>query len=286
MQLRLHWFSTETLAVSFAAEIIEVPVIQTQEKTQQVVNTHVQHVVDTVEVEKSKIIEETLQKMKPIIQEKISQVSKHIEVLQLQLLNKVVDMPVVGQRQASMVEKIQTTMVVPQAQIVEKTVEIPVLQIVKKTVMIPEIRTVQDPQTSESLSIESTVTEMTDHETIVQNVMPNIGLDSFIDDFSSVDRKGLNHQDCEVPSHVGKQSGSMHQQHTPGQAEIEEKREEGEKGEVRKGGRERESGAAQEGRDGLDSGDKKQEAEEENDSDLRQSGRVQDDAPDGGKSMT
>ena len=68
---------------------------------------------------------------------------------------------------------------------------------------------------------------MTDHETIVQNVMPNIGLDSFIDDFSSVDRKGSNHQDYEVPSHVGKQSGSMHQQHTPGQAEIEEKREEG-----------------------------------------------------------
>ena len=49
--------TTETLAVSLAAEIIEVPVIQTQEKTQQVVNTHVQYVVDTVEVEKSKIIE-------------------------------------------------------------------------------------------------------------------------------------------------------------------------------------------------------------------------------------
>ena len=44
----------------------------------------------------------------------------------------------------------------------------------------------------------------------------------------------MNHQDGEVPSHVGKQSGSMHQQHTPGQAEIEEKREEGEKGEVRR----------------------------------------------------
>ena len=34
--------TTETLAVSLAAEIIEV----TQEKTQQLVNTHVQHVVD------------------------------------------------------------------------------------------------------------------------------------------------------------------------------------------------------------------------------------------------
>ena len=130
--------TTETLAVSLAAEIIEVPVIPTQEKTQQVVNTHVQHVVDTVEVEKSKIIEETVRKMKPIIQENISQVTKLIEVLQLQFLNKVVDTPVVGQRQASMVENIKTTMVVPQAQIVEKTVEIPVLQVVNKTVMIPE----------------------------------------------------------------------------------------------------------------------------------------------------
>ena len=124
--------TTETLSVSLAAEIIEVPVIQTQEKT------HVQHVVDTVEVEKSKIIEETVQRMNTI-QEKISQVTKHIEVLQLQFLSKVVDMPVVGQRQASMVEKIQTTIEVPQAQVVEKTFE------------IPEIRTVRGTQTSESL---------------------------------------------------------------------------------------------------------------------------------------
>ena len=71
--------TTETLVVSLASEIIEVPVIQTQEKTQQVMNTHVQYVVDTIEVEKSKIIEETVQRMKPIIQEKISQVIKHTD---------------------------------------------------------------------------------------------------------------------------------------------------------------------------------------------------------------
>ena len=116
-----------------------MPVIQTQEKTQEVMNTHVQYVVDTVEVEKSKIVEDTVQRMKPIIQKKISQVTKHIDFPQLQFLSKVVDMPVVGQRQASMVEKIQTTIHVPQAQVVEKTVE------------IPEIWTVWGTETSESL---------------------------------------------------------------------------------------------------------------------------------------
>ena len=36
--------------------------------------------------------------------------------------------------------------------------------------------------------------------------MPNIGIDSFIDDLSSVDSKGSSHQDCEGLFHVGKQS--------------------------------------------------------------------------------
>ena len=142
---------TETLAVSLASEIIEVLVIQTQEKTQQVMNTQVQYVVDTVEVKKSKIIEDTVQRMKPIIQEKISQVIKHTDFPQLQFLSKVVDMPVVGQQQATMVEKTQTTIHVPQAQVVEKTVAIPMLQIIKKAIEIPEIRTVWGTETSESL---------------------------------------------------------------------------------------------------------------------------------------
>ena len=55
-------------ATSLAEKIVEVPVVQTQGKTQQGVNTHVQHVDGTVEVEKH------------IIQEKINQVTKHIEV--------------------------------------------------------------------------------------------------------------------------------------------------------------------------------------------------------------
>ena len=52
------------------------------------VNTHVQHVVNAVEVEKSEIIKQTVQK--PIIQEKIDQVTKHVEMPELQFTDKVV----------------------------------------------------------------------------------------------------------------------------------------------------------------------------------------------------
>ena len=38
----------ETPVVSLAEKIVEMPVTQTEEKTQQVVNTHVQHVVNKV----------------------------------------------------------------------------------------------------------------------------------------------------------------------------------------------------------------------------------------------
>ena len=70
IQQRLVEQSSETPATSLAEMIVEVPVIQTPERTQQVVNTSVQHIVDTVEVEKPKIIDETVQK--PTIQEKIN----------------------------------------------------------------------------------------------------------------------------------------------------------------------------------------------------------------------
>ena len=83
----------DTPATSLAEMIVEVPVIQTQGKTPQGVNTHVQHVVNTVEVERPKIIKQMVQK--PIIQEKINQVTEHIEVPQLQFLSRVADMPVV-----------------------------------------------------------------------------------------------------------------------------------------------------------------------------------------------
>ena len=114
----------ETPALSLAVKIAEVPVIQTQRKTQQIVNTHVQHVVNTIEVEKA------------IIQVKINQGTMHIETPELQFLDKVDDMPVVVPRQVSMVPKSQ------------KTIKIPPLQ---KTVETPETQMIQSAHTSESL---------------------------------------------------------------------------------------------------------------------------------------
>ena len=161
----------EILAVSVDEKIIEVPVIRTQEKTQQLLNTHVQHVVNTVEVEKPKLVKET-------VQEKINQVTKHIEVPQVQFLDKADDMPVVVQRQVFMVQKameaplvqvmaetaeipqLQITdkvvdvpvvlvMPVPQVRVVKKTVEGPQFQIVEKTAEDPQTQTIQGTQTSE-----------------------------------------------------------------------------------------------------------------------------------------
>ena len=69
--------------ISLAGKIIEMPVTR---KAQQVANTLVQHDVNTVEVEKPNIIDETVQK--PTIQEKINQVTKHIKVPQVQFWDK------------------------------------------------------------------------------------------------------------------------------------------------------------------------------------------------------
>ena len=74
---------------------------------QQVGITHVQHVASTVEVERSKIIKQTVQK--PVIQEKINQVTKHIEIPQNQHIDKIVDMFDAVQRQVSMVQFFQKT---------------------------------------------------------------------------------------------------------------------------------------------------------------------------------
>ena len=99
-------------------------------------NTHVQHVVNTVEVERPKLVKETVQEkinqvtkhvkvpqvqvvvetaeipqvQKPLIQEKINQVTKHVEVPLVQFLNKVDEMPVGVQRQIPMFPTVQKTM--------------------------------------------------------------------------------------------------------------------------------------------------------------------------------
>ena len=93
-------------ATSLAEMIVEVPVIQTQGRTQQGVNMCVQHVVNAVKVEKSEIIEETVQRMKLVVQEKINQETKRIESPPLQFMYKAVDTPVVAQRQIFMFRRV------------------------------------------------------------------------------------------------------------------------------------------------------------------------------------
>ena len=168
----------ENPATSLAEMIVEVPVIQTPERTQQVVNTSVQHVVNTVEVEKPKFVKET-------VQEKINQVTKHIKIPQvfssltrlmtcllacndmyswpqtvqktvevppLKFTDKVSDIPVVAQRQIPIVvQTIQKTTDIPQLQCIHKVIDVPVVsvaqaphvQIVEKTVESSQMQIVE-----------------------------------------------------------------------------------------------------------------------------------------------
>ena len=144
----------ENPAIPLAEKIVELPVIQTEEKTRQGVNACVQHVANTVEVEKYKIIEETVQRMKPIIQEKINQETKRIKMPLLQFTDKVVDNPVVAQRQISM-ETVQKSIEIPQLQHCDDVIDVPVVSVlevprvwvVKKTVEDPQFETVENPET-------------------------------------------------------------------------------------------------------------------------------------------
>ena len=131
-------------ATSLAEMIVVAPVIQTGEKEQQVANTHVQHVVNAVEVEKSDIIEETRQK--PIIQEKINQVTKHVEIPLLQFMNKVVDIPVVAQRQISAVQTVQKSLEISQLPITDEVIDVPVVLVVQAPLVQVMAKTVQIPQ--------------------------------------------------------------------------------------------------------------------------------------------
>ena len=120
--------------------------------TQQVANTHVQRVVNTVEVEMPKIIKETVQRKKPIIQEKIDRVTKHIKIPQVQFCTKVDDMPVAAQRQAPTAQTVQKAMEVPQLQFTNKVNDIPVeaqrqismVRTIQKTTEIPQLQCVNE----------------------------------------------------------------------------------------------------------------------------------------------
>ena len=136
-------------ATSLAEMIVEVPVIQMQGTTQRGVNTHVQHVVNAVEVEKSEIIEETVQRMKHTIQEKINQVTKHIKIPQVQFLDKADDMLVDVQRQIPVAQTMQKTMEVPPSHVTDKVSDI---SVVAPRQILPMAQTVQ--KTTEILQLQ------------------------------------------------------------------------------------------------------------------------------------
>ena len=130
----------ETPDVSLAEKVFERPVTHTQ----QGVNTHAQHIVNTVEVERPKIIDETVQRT--IIQDKINQVTQHFEVPLSQFNDKVVDNPVVAQRQIYMVLTVQKSIEIPQLQVTDQVNDVPVVLVaqvprvfvVEKTTEIPQ----------------------------------------------------------------------------------------------------------------------------------------------------
>ena len=106
----------------------------------------VQHVVHTVEVERPRIIKQTVQK--PIIQEKINRVTKHVEVQLSQFTDKVVDIPVVVQRQIPIVVRtVQKTIEISQLQDIDEVVDVPVglvaqvplVRVVAETAEIPQL---------------------------------------------------------------------------------------------------------------------------------------------------
>ena len=85
----------------------------------------VQHVVHTVEVERPRIIKQTVQK--PIIQEKINRVTEHVEGQLSQFTDKVDGIPVVVQRQIPIaVQTVQKTIESSQLQDIDEVVDVPV----------------------------------------------------------------------------------------------------------------------------------------------------------------
>ena len=134
--------------IPLAEKTVELPVIQTEEKTRQGVNTHAQYVVDTVEVERPKIIDETVQK--PIIQEKINPMTKHVEVPLSQFTSKAMDITVVAQRQIS-TETVQKAIETQQLQCIDDVIDVPVVlvtqvpqvQVVTRTVEISHLQTAE-----------------------------------------------------------------------------------------------------------------------------------------------
>ena len=120
-----------------------------------------------------------------------------IEVPLLQFINKVVEDPVVVQRQVHVNRNVQKTTDIHQLQCSDDVVDVPVVLVVQsplvhlaaetaeisqlplseKIVAIPKVRTVRGTKTSESF----TAAGNRDHETFMRGVVQNTEFDCFID---------------------------------------------------------------------------------------------------------
>ena len=140
--------------ITLAEKIVEGLVAQTEGNTQQVVNTDVQHVVNTVEAEMpttqftDKVVDIPVAAQRQISM--VLTVQKSIEISQLQYCDEVIDVPVVSVVPVPQVRVVKKTVEDPQFEIVEKTVEnpetqtmvvlVPQMQVVEKTTVIPQFR--------------------------------------------------------------------------------------------------------------------------------------------------
>ena len=106
--------TVETPDITLGEKIVEGPVTQTP----QVVNTDVQHVVNTVEA----------------------------EMLVTQFTDKVVDVPVVARRQISMVLTVQENIEISQLQITDEVIVVPVVSVMQVPRVLVVKKTVEDPQ--------------------------------------------------------------------------------------------------------------------------------------------
>ena len=177
VQQRMVEQITETPAVFLAEETVETPKTQTLEKIiyclrenqcefSEERQRHASHkriqecIVQETDVPVPHMMEKTIEVMKLIPQERVQnrtveqvidvpvlQIQETVEVPQIQLIDEVVDVPVVVQRQVPTVEKVQKTVKVRQVQFIDKVVDAPV--IVQRQVPAIQVaqKTVKDPQT-------------------------------------------------------------------------------------------------------------------------------------------
>ena len=261
IQQRFVEQTDEAPDLSFAEKIIEKPVTQTQGKTQQVVNTHVQHVVNTVdaEVPLSQFTDKAVD-IPVVAQRQISTVQTvqtSIEIPQLQYCDEAIDAPAVFVVLVPQVHVVEKKAEIPQFQVDDKVVDVPVESVVQgplvhvvaktvqtpqllfreKIVVIPRIQTIQGPQTSESLNGEISTfqlemqmgtmfAEEQDVFTEVNADLEQVACETCVkDNTAMVAREG-----------TSSTSGSKHQQRTSGPAgkeEGEKKKMEGRKKEER-----------------------------------------------------